>query len=66
MGKVNVDKNVVNFSKKRAKIRRKKNRRFVVVGVTTGVVALGIVGCSVYNSFSKDDSVVLPIVAGLA
>ncbi len=58
MGKVNVDKNVVNFSKKRAKIRREEKRRRFVVGVTTGVVALGIVGCSVYNSFSKDDSVV--------
>ena len=53
MGKVNVDKNVVYL--KRAKIRREKRRRRIVVGVTTGVVALGIVGCNVIlNGNSKD------------
>lgn len=58
MGKVYVDKNVVNFSEKKAKIRREKERKRIVVGVTTGVVALGIVGCTVYNSFIKEDPIV--------
>ena len=55
MGKVHVDKNVVNFSKKRAQIRRRKNKMFVV-GITTGVMALGIVGCNVILNGNSNDS----------
>ena len=53
MGKVNVDRNVVCL-KKKTKIQRKKKRRFVV-GVTTGVVALGIVGCNVMLNGNSND-----------